>query len=543
VIALVALVWLPAIGARDVWPPDEPRIAAVADELRALRAGPSGLVLLRLGGETYDQKPPLYYWMAAALGAPSGRVEPWAARLPSTLAALACVALAMSLAREAFGSDGARAAPIAGLALATSFLFAHLAQRASLDTLLAACELAAMLAWWRGSIARCHAWLGVGMLAKGPVALLPLAVIALAERAEGSGENERAASVFAPRFLALSLGPFALWGAAALALAPPGFFERAVVDNLAGRFFAGTSHARPFYYYVLQLPLDLAPTTLLLPAAVAAAARALRSDSDAADHLAWQRIAIWVAVFVGFFSLSAGKRGAYLLPLHPVLAVACAVAASRALEARDRLPLRAGALLAALALAASVGAVAHVLALGGTAARATAALDGFELPSTWLASVAALGLASVGVGALLVRARATARARLLATGVALIALEAATLHLLLPALDPWRSPRAVAERAVALASPGERIGVFAHPPLTPGLRYYAGDSPERFEDLADRDAVLRFLASRGSILVAKRGRLAQLEPAPSDLEVLARDARGEVLVLGPKGRGSRDSRR
>ena len=52
--------------------------------------------------------------------------------------------------------------------------------------------------------------------------------------------------------------------------APAGYFEAAVVENLFGRFFGGTSHARPFYYYAIQLPIDFAPASLLLPLGAAA---------------------------------------------------------------------------------------------------------------------------------------------------------------------------------------------------------------------------------------------------------------------------------
>ena len=36
-----------------------------------------------------------------------------------------------------------------------------------------------------------------------------------------------------------------------------------MLDNLFGRFFAGTSHERPFYYYLYQFPLNFLPWFLL----------------------------------------------------------------------------------------------------------------------------------------------------------------------------------------------------------------------------------------------------------------------------------------
>ncbi|MBW2233155.1 MAG: hypothetical protein JRH17_22455, partial [Deltaproteobacteria bacterium] len=43
-LALVILV--PGIGAIDLWAPDEPRYAQVAEEVRSLEHGPSGVLLL-----------------------------------------------------------------------------------------------------------------------------------------------------------------------------------------------------------------------------------------------------------------------------------------------------------------------------------------------------------------------------------------------------------------------------------------------------------------------------------------------------------------
>jgi len=80
------LLYLVGLDAIDLWTPDEPRYAAIAEELRSFRHGVRGLVLLHLNDEVYTQKPPLYFWLAALLGAPGGQVDEIAARLPSAMA-------------------------------------------------------------------------------------------------------------------------------------------------------------------------------------------------------------------------------------------------------------------------------------------------------------------------------------------------------------------------------------------------------------------------------------------------------------------------
>ena len=51
------------IGLRDPWPADEPRFALVAQDM--LRSGQ--WLIPMIGGDTYADKPPLFFWMIATL--------------------------------------------------------------------------------------------------------------------------------------------------------------------------------------------------------------------------------------------------------------------------------------------------------------------------------------------------------------------------------------------------------------------------------------------------------------------------------------------
>ena len=76
-----------ALSARDLWAPDEPRYGQVAREMLA-----SGDWLVpHVNGAPYAEKPPLYYWVAAALSAPGGRVTAITARLAAALLAAGAV--------------------------------------------------------------------------------------------------------------------------------------------------------------------------------------------------------------------------------------------------------------------------------------------------------------------------------------------------------------------------------------------------------------------------------------------------------------------
>lgn len=549
VLALAALLWLPTLSGRDLWSPDEPRIAQVSEELRTAvaRDGLGAAWVLQLNGAPYSQKPPLYYWTAAALGTPFGHVDPWAARLPSALAGLAGLALTMALARRLFPGVGIRAAPWAGALLALSFRWGDLSSRASLDVVLSSLELAAILAWlrfargeWtRERAALClHGALGLAMLVKGPVALLPLAVIGLTtvwNQRRGSASLAAHDGIFSARYFALSVGPLLIWGAAVLATTPAGFFQEAVVENLWGRFFSGTSHARPLFYYATQLPLEFLPSTLLLPAAFLSARRSLGlGDSNAAS---WRLLAVWTAVFVVFFSLSAGKRGSYLLPLFPALSLAAAVAMVEGFDVRERLALRAGAISVGVAVALGGLAGAALWADVRTLPTALGLGTSFEFPSAFLGSITAIGLGGALTGLLAVGRRWSGKRRAGAIAAGLVATQLAVSHGLYPALDAERSLRPIAEAADALALGHEPIGVFRHASLRPGLAYYAPGPPERFVDLNTRAEVDVFLRERGQVLIAEERRKQALGEPPLPIQQQFRGGQRMLWVMAPNKRG------
>ena len=450
------------LGRTDLWAPDEPRYGAIAEELRSLRHGASGLVLLHLNDAPYTQKPPLYFWLAAAFGAPWGRVVETAARLPSAIAGVLCIGLTAWIGRFLF----ARSMPAilaAGL-LATSFRFAFTARRAQLDVLLTCFELGAIAIFLaleskRGgienarrfplAIAGLHASLGAAALVKGPVGWLPFLVFAGYLAWEG---RLRALLVISPLWAwALSLGPIAGWILAATALAPPGFAEAAVGENLIGRFFAGTSHARPFYYFAIQLPLDFLPWSLLLPFAIPVLWRWSRRSSGKTDDtpdIAWAArfLLVWLIVPLVFFSLSAGKRGLYLLPIFPALALASVLAGSRTPVAASLFPI----------------------------------------------------LSPIAV-------------RRFGMAISLVAgIELAGFTLALPRLESEKSPRPIAAAAASLAKDGEPIGVYGMTPLEGGIAYY-GAGP--LVSLRDESQLRKFLSHGGRLVILRTRHLDSLGPS------------------------------
>jgi 4-amino-4-deoxy-L-arabinose transferase-like glycosyltransferase len=524
VLAAAAVLLLTGLGATDLWAPDEPRYAAVAEELRSFRHGASGLALLHLNDAAYTQKPPLYFWAAALLGAPGGRVTEAAARLPSALCGLAAVWLLVR-----FGSRllGPRSGALAGALLLTAFEFAHRARRVQLDVMLTLLELVALTAFWRlhrGSpnrtldLAAMHGALGLAVLTKGPVGLLvPGLVIGAFLVQERRWRELR--TLLPPWALLLSLGPGVAWIAVALALAPSGTFDEAIVANLVGRFFAGTSHARPFYYYGYQFPVNFLPWTVLWPlAGWFAARRVFGSDGDPGRQRAWRFLLTWVGVSFAFFSLSAGKRGLYLLPAFPAAALVCADAVTATLRNGRDLPHW---------LARSLAAAALAIPALGLAAVLRGDIAGVAVPVGFVAALAATAGVAALAWRLAGRSPSPGFARFGVVIAAVLAAELAAFALAFPALDPEKSPRPIAASAAALTEPGERIGLASKATLLGGLRYY-GDRPVAL--LNGPEAVKAFLRGGGRVIVVPEEKLPGVTQA-APVEIRARVRRGDRAVL------------
>jgi len=529
VLAAAAVLLLTRLGGTGLWAPDEPRYAEVAEELRSLDAGWRGLVVLHLNGEPYDQKPPLYFWLAALAGAPLGRVTEAAARLPSALAGIACVALCM-----VFGARlvGARRAVLAAALLLTSQEFAHLARRVQLDVVLTLFETAALYAFWRfdrgiGSVRAnlwgLHAALGLGVLVKGPVGFL-LPLLGIGAFLAWERRPRELLRLLAPGPLALSLGPGLAWAAAAVTLTPSGYFEGAIVENLLGRFFQGSAHPRPFWYFVYNFPLLFLPWSLLWPLVWPAARARLAPGADAERARTWRFLLAIVATSFVFFSLSGGKRGLYLLPVAPAAALLTADALALAIGRRRETP---GWLARpAAALAALLAVVGFLTILAG--------------PGLPFASIPrALGVALLAIAAAASLAWREAARRSAPWGpvgvlvAAVLATELALFTLLFPALDPDKSPRALAEAAAAATPPGGRIGLVGNDGLIGGIAYYGH---RRVATLRSPEEIPRFFADGGRAVVLKARDLERVAASvPVEERARARRGRRALVVVTPLG--------
>lgn len=300
------------------------------DEVRYAEAGRQMLhtgdwVVPSYNGEPRYQKPILFYWLQAASQALLGST-PFAARLPAALAGALTVVITGWLGLMA---GGRRVGWWSGVGLAVTGQMVLASRMALTDTLLLLCvqgALAACLAAeayprrarWFGAMF--HLALGLGLLTKGPVAmLLPLGTLVpwLAWRGELTATLRRLSW---PQGMVVTLfvaGPW-YW---AVHLATDGAFTARFLtqENLMRFTRVVNDHYQPPWFFLALLPCLVFPWATLIPTAWRAAWPPARPASLAAalPALWW-----WQATFlVLFFSLSGTKVWTYVLPMQPALAL------------------------------------------------------------------------------------------------------------------------------------------------------------------------------------------------------------------------------
>jgi 4-amino-4-deoxy-L-arabinose transferase-like glycosyltransferase len=528
---LGALLFLPGLGRRDLWNPDEARYAEVAREMRL--AG--RWALPQLNGEVYTQKPPLLFWLIAAASFLTGGVDETAARIPSALAALGSTLLVYRLGERLFSR---RAGWIAAAAFATCLRILWQGRFGQIDMLLTFLVTLGVWFWVRGYSERKPGlyWLfflsaGLATLAKGPVGLLPplLSILAFLAWTRNGVEIRR---------LRIGRG-LLLWAAVVLAwLVPAGldggreYLEQIVFKQNVTRYADPWHHFRPWYYYLTVVPAEFFPWSFLLPTAIAVGWR--RTVGKERDGFLF--CLCWMAVTILFFSVSPAKRDVYVLTMYPAMALLVGAALDRL---ASEWPQGRGWLVWPLGLVAALSLlIVAALPIAGRGRPEVEPLGGDRF--VWTVAAAFLPLA---IGAIYAwwqgRSGRIARAASgLAAGMAIVGLIAALV--LLPRFDVVKSARPMSRLLLAKMGPGEPYGIY--PRLDATFLFYT----RRFAVPLDGEPALQEFARRpGRVWVlAQRDDLAKLE-APLPLVEVARDAdlrEGYVLLTqrpGPRRGGPR----
>ncbi len=310
------------------------------------------------------RKPPLYYWLSAALAkAAGGPMDEARARVVSLLAAAILAAVVMGCAAAWFG---AAAGWLAWLFVLGSYGFCAHAGYARTDMLFTLLVFSAYCMLYPAIEGNAPAsrWLvagvilGLAVLTKGPLAIvlcgLGILVYLLMVRRN-------------PLELAIRLGPWltllaavvvaSLWYLPAL-LKTHGAIARVQLGeenlgHLVPAGIGGTGEAdRPFYYILARFIGASFPLCLYLPAAITT----LRPLRKAAPPLLYQ-FGLMIAV-LGLFSIASAKRDDYILPAFPPFAIVLAATVTASVRENSSISVRlrqwAGGLGGLLMLAGAV---------------------------------------------------------------------------------------------------------------------------------------------------------------------------------------------
>lgn len=349
VIIISAITLLPFLGNVDFTTKGEPREAVVAVSM----LNQHNWILPINNGFDIPYKPPFFQWCIAALSMIAGHVSEFTSRLPSALSLIVMLCVgALFYAKRKNNTIGLLSAMLA----LTAFEVHRAGTNCRVDmvlTMFIVCALYALYEWWERGCRRLP-WIAVlcmsgATLTKGPVGMvLPcfvMFVFMLFTAWQGSKLNGAMAwKTVYKLFLSAALAAVlpVLWYWAAYRQGGDQFMAL-VMDENVGRFLGkmkAVTHANPWHYNFLMLIAGWLPWTLplllslfVLPwrkfansftkgestgkVTLKSRIMAAMRKADAVQVFTW--LSFLLILF--FYCIPKSKRGVYLLPCYPFMAV------------------------------------------------------------------------------------------------------------------------------------------------------------------------------------------------------------------------------
>jgi 4-amino-4-deoxy-L-arabinose transferase-like glycosyltransferase len=443
------------IGIRDPWPADEPRFAAIARDMVAT----GEWLFPRVGGDLYQDKPPLFFWMLAVCYAVFGSIR-WSFLLPSFLAAGGILFLIYDFGRRLVSREAGLSA---ALLTVCTLHFVMVMRGAQIDPVLCFLVTLSLYALLRHLLLG-PAWgwyviggfvAGLGVITKG-VGFLPLLVLipyfllrtwrwqGLAP-VEGGALGWRWWLAPVAMLIGISLWFIPMIVAVDRSGAPEyqAYRDEILFKQTVNRYAAAWHHVKPWYYFIVEvIPALWLPWSLLLFWLVPRFKAAAR-DRDAR---VWLPLT-WCLLVLLFFSFSPGKRGVYIHAALPGFALVCLPVLSGLVERPG--VRRAGWVLALLFWCAG---------LLGLLALALHKIHSPEIERLPVATMLIVYLVLCGAGLLW----AYRREPIAAWPVALGALCIAFSYTLAPAMNSERSGSGFIEDMLTQVKPQEELALVAY---------------------------------------------------------------------------------
>jgi 4-amino-4-deoxy-L-arabinose transferase-like glycosyltransferase len=546
--ALLAFTVLPyfvGLGASSLWDSNEAFYAETPREMaeRGDYINPS------FNYQPRFNKPPLSYWVVALSYKLSG-VSEAAERIPIAFAALVMIGIAFGLGRLLYSTE---AGLIAAFAMANSPRFFMFSRRIMIDVYLAMFLGLALLFFVLAEAASnapgrsnkrrlflilSYSAIGLGILTKGPVAVLLPAVTLAAYLAATRGFS-RVREMMIPAGLAVILVIVVPWYAAIYWQHGWSYIEAFILrDNFSRYTQPVWGPRRGALFYAAVVMGDFFPwSVVLLPALFYAAAGKLRQCpvedrnqsevepskpplSAASASPRYDLVLLfWIATVVMFFSLSSNKEDLYILPIYPAGACLVGGMITRAWQARGGMLRVADAALAVMAC---------LVAFGGAAA---AYLFGGLNQSLRLAGARMVGVAAVAGGLAALVAVVTGKRRF---AVPAVSFSIATVLWIfavrtLPDFERFRPIRPLCDQIIGAANAESLVGYYKL--ASPSMVFYLR---RPVFECYDEDALKAMLGSEKTIycVIASREYDAIKSQLPARTYVLASRAAFQVKLHG-----------
>lgn len=333
IILIATFTTLPWIGMGDYYTKGEPREASVAVSM----LDDNNWVLPRVYADEVAYKPPFTHWMIALCSLPGGEVTPFTSRLPSAIAFIIMIGCCFSFFIRFMKKHEAI---VAALIIISCFELHRSAMTSRVDMVLTAFMVGGLISlfhWANDKQLKGLPWyipvlLGCAALVKGPVGiilpLLVLGVYLLIVR-----ERFMRIVLKCSLVMIISLIPLFMWYYLAYMQAGDSFMHLVWAENF-GRFLDiddlkipyELGHEHPFWYNFKLLISGFIPWTLFLLISLFAIKYTFRWPKKLWSKISsMQREKLFSLLAAGiiiiFYCIPASKRGVYLMPAYPFIAV------------------------------------------------------------------------------------------------------------------------------------------------------------------------------------------------------------------------------
>lgn len=329
-VILLAVISISGIFSHSLWKPDEPRVAEIGREMWLTHQ----YAMPTLNQTPFLEKPPLYWWVMSASYELFG-VSDGSARLPSALFGFLTLLFTYLIGKRI---GGEKAGVFAALVLATLTEFSVISHRCLVDNALFFFVTLGYYGFFTGytsekprgkwvgyelmAVASGLAFLSKGLV--GPGLIVGPAVLTLLIYRD-FGEFKRIVPQIGVGIL-LFLLIVAPWIIDLYNKGGKQAIQEYLLENTIGRMLPSVirhyigGHKHSFFYYFAKLPQDFIPWIIALPATLAF----LIHPPESLEEHSRRGFVTALLLFAGGFlllCLPATKRGLYLVPLYPLLAV------------------------------------------------------------------------------------------------------------------------------------------------------------------------------------------------------------------------------